>query len=741
MATDPNAHGSPDEQTDTPTNQTHPQSQTLPHMSDSIQDRSQSDDKASPASASSTKDQNDSTTKRSNAKDPSRPRRKKARRACYACQRAHLTCGDERPCLRCIKRGLQDHCHDGVRKKAKYLHDAPNEALMSHTYNQNQNQAQMGQSTPATEPTPVAQSSSYFATPVGPQAFANFGHTPSSAPINSPSTTDSPMIHTNPYAPQQNMVTQPFPSASQQMPPPQDPVSSIAHTSPDAKPNQPFNAPFFDPADPSLFNFDISSLNFGNHYGALEFGMLGHMSSGAVETPDTENNNLMTSIPYDPTNSNYSNTYPYNSSTFTDWQRNADGARQNSSGQIFSITGDSSFDGQLNFPNAFAIGENGSISGASPSAANMMDFGTGYNSSPVASAQHLLQNPNQDYNRHPQRPSIRNSFSANDIHQTRPNQQRRRRDPSDIYTSVTAPYSYTTGFHALTACLQRLYSPQKTARIARALAAIRPSFISCTKQLNVDDLIFMEKCFQRTLFEYDDFLTAYGTPTLILRRTGEVAAVSKEFSLLTGWSRDVLLGKDANLNINIGNASGRQTGTSTRGTATPRAQSSGDTAGRLQPVLLPELMEDDNVIDFYEDFAKLAFGDSRGVMMKPCKLLKYKTKEDPGWSADLLSERENRHSNGRPVGPLISAESGMNSLGDRDGKVSCMFCWVVKRDVFDIPMMIVMNVSLRILSSSIERDVLTTSSSFLLSKSQGISFGWMAFPMGLALGKQDCMRT
>lgn len=29
----------------------------------------------------------------SNAKDPSRPRRKKARRACLACQRAHLTCG------------------------------------------------------------------------------------------------------------------------------------------------------------------------------------------------------------------------------------------------------------------------------------------------------------------------------------------------------------------------------------------------------------------------------------------------------------------------------------------------------------------------------------------------------------------------------------------------------------------------------------------------------------------------
>jgi len=30
----------------------------------------------------------------SSLKDPTRPRRKKARRACLACQRAHLTCGE-----------------------------------------------------------------------------------------------------------------------------------------------------------------------------------------------------------------------------------------------------------------------------------------------------------------------------------------------------------------------------------------------------------------------------------------------------------------------------------------------------------------------------------------------------------------------------------------------------------------------------------------------------------------------
>jgi len=36
----------------------------------------------------------------SNAKDPLRPRRKKARRACFACQRAHLTCGEYEEIIR-----------------------------------------------------------------------------------------------------------------------------------------------------------------------------------------------------------------------------------------------------------------------------------------------------------------------------------------------------------------------------------------------------------------------------------------------------------------------------------------------------------------------------------------------------------------------------------------------------------------------------------------------------------------
>ena len=56
-------------------------------MADSKDQRASSD--ASPTHTGSPTGQKPA----SNAKDPLRPRRKKARRACFACQRAHLTCG------------------------------------------------------------------------------------------------------------------------------------------------------------------------------------------------------------------------------------------------------------------------------------------------------------------------------------------------------------------------------------------------------------------------------------------------------------------------------------------------------------------------------------------------------------------------------------------------------------------------------------------------------------------------
>lgn len=54
-------------------------------------------DRASTEEHSPTHASNGKLNAKPNAKDPSRPRRKKARRACFACQRAHLTCGTLMP--------------------------------------------------------------------------------------------------------------------------------------------------------------------------------------------------------------------------------------------------------------------------------------------------------------------------------------------------------------------------------------------------------------------------------------------------------------------------------------------------------------------------------------------------------------------------------------------------------------------------------------------------------------------
>lgn len=184
-------------------------------------------------------------------------------------------------------------------------------------------------------------------------------------------------------------------------------------------------------------------------------------------------------------------------------------------------------------------------------------------------------------------------------------------EPADIYASVKQPYSYTPAYHQLTIYIRTRFSREQQLKIAKCMASYRPSFIACTNTLKEDDLIFMEQCFQRTLLEYEKFISYSGTPTLIWRRTGQVAAVGKEFCILTGWPRERLLNEQT---------------------------------------FVVELMDDNSVLEYFEMFSKMAFGDSIGATMTECTLL-------------------------TPQGQKIKTSS----------------IWTLKRDVFGIPMMIVGN--------------------------------------------------
>ena len=87
--------------------------------------------------------------------------------------------------------------------------------------------------------------------------------------------------------------------------------------------------------------------------------------------------------------------------------------------------------------------------------------------------------------------------------------------------------------------------------------------------------------------------------------------------------------------------------------------------------------------------------------------MKYKAKElndDTSSAEERDREKERREMKkneelrrmqatpGGGAAPKINGEFGIGRL-EKDGKLDCAYCWTVKRDVFDIPMMIVMNVS------------------------------------------------
>ena len=110
-------------------------------------------------------------------------------------------------------------------------------------------------------------------------------------------------------------------------------------------------------------------------------------------------------------------------------------------------------------------------------------------------------------------------------------------------------------------------------------------------------------------------------------------------------------------------------------------------------VVAPELMDDDTAVDFYRDYSSLAFEDSRGKVQRSGRVMKYQTQEmldakaaqgpqkDPR-AGGILSNRVTR----------IDGDLGISQI-EKDGKVHCSYCWTIKRDVFDIPMMIIINVS------------------------------------------------
>ncbi|CAO3696115.1 unnamed protein product [Rhizopus stolonifer] len=183
--------------------------------------------------------------------------------------------------------------------------------------------------------------------------------------------------------------------------------------------------------------------------------------------------------------------------------------------------------------------------------------------------------------------------------------------PEMAYASATKPFSYADGYHYLINYVKTRMGREDLMRISRALALFRPSVLASMMNLTEDDLIFTEKCLQRTLLEYEKLISYSGTPTVVWRRTGEIALVGKEFSLLTQWSRELLLNKKT---------------------------------------YIYELMSNPSAVEYWEKYALHAFDNTDSAVYSTCIL-----------------------------------------MSPTKRVVPCTFCFTIKRDIFDLPSVIIGN--------------------------------------------------
>jgi PAS domain-containing protein len=183
------------------------------------------------------------------------------------------------------------------------------------------------------------------------------------------------------------------------------------------------------------------------------------------------------------------------------------------------------------------------------------------------------------------------------------------RTAPDVYARTTSAFDYTTGYHALMRHLHAKFSKPDLLRIVRALAVVRPSLIALQMPLCDADEVFVEKCFQRSLIEYEKLVSFSGTPTVAWRRTGEVVLVGPEFAMLTGWDRSEIVG-----------------------------------GGRY----IWELFDNSSVVEYWENFAQHAFENTTQSVVGSCTLLK-------------------------PDG----------------ASVPCAFCFTIRKDIFDLPSLII----------------------------------------------------
>ncbi|KAJ3814811.1 transcription activator of gluconeogenesis ERT1 [Lentinula lateritia] len=435
------------------------------------------------------------------------PKKKKANRACFHCQKAHLTCDDSRPCQRCIKRGIANSCTEGHRKKAKYLLDDEELEQLKRTNKNPQNTATNVAETPRSS-TPA------------PQQEQPQPHLSTSDPILQESPTfEVPFDSNFPFGSEAANLEYSILSAILGNPSPPQGDS----TPPPTYPGWPSSDPLLASQSPTFSSTFPTSLSSN----LAASPTTAYLTYQYQEPPRTSE---LSQVQYPPFQQsvNTPNTTPQPLQS-----RYSLDSRAKS--PPYSVFIDETSHGLLSPPH----------SNASPSLTPSV---------------------------------VRSTDSAASTSTCTPGSKLQ-----SIHDRVTKPYDYTEGYHFLMKHLPIRFEKNDILRIVRALAIFRPSLIALQMPLSLDDEVFVEKCFQRSLLELEKLISFSGTPTVIWRRTGEICLVAPEFCMLTEWSMEELLGKKK---------------------------------------YIYELFENQSVVEYWENFAEHAFENTTQSVYSHCVLLK-----------------------------------------------------------------------------------------------------------------------
>lgn len=491
-----------------------------------------------------------------------------------------MTCDTSRPCKRCVQRGLLDSCEDAPRKRKKYLSDVPVDMIKALSVEETSSMTS-NQQTPYTDRNHQVHQATMF------QHSASVPN----------------------YAPQRPTVI--GRSVSQREP--------IKEESPTFFPDQPYN---YDPnfprgrlgsdeqwqsqdnqrhRKPTNFLSSAADLEYSQLSNILQDNFMGlnpnHLATSTEGTPNSVNLSPVLS-PHGMLQKNVPSPSNLGASSYSAGAETTTHLAPSQKAQIYHGSEFPRCDVRINqyflelsnersaFPDVIQAIE--AMRDSDPSVFYERNQKLALSFAIETNAEDQTGNINDD----------------NGLHYL---------EPESIYATVKKPFSYTPGFHKLIAYLRSRFPKEMLVKMAESMASYRPSFIACTNSLREADLIFMEQCFQRTLLTYDNFIKVSGTPTIVWRRTGEIAYVGREFSIITGWTKDQLMGQKINFIV--------------------------------------ELLDDKSVVEYFQLFLRIAFGDFLGATMTECTLLTPK----------------------------------------HDVKIRTGCIWTLKRDVFGIPMMVIGN--------------------------------------------------